>query len=435
MRFYTKQHPFYCGIDLHARTMYVCILSQDGEVMLHRNMQASPDALLKAIAPYRDDMVIAVACIFTWYWLADLCAQEGLPCVLGHALSMQAIPGGKTTNDTIDSQQIAVLLRGGLLPQAAVSPAAMRATRDLRRRRTPLRRQRAELLAHIQPTTSQSTRPEMGKKIASKATRHGVAERLPAPAVPKSIAGALARIGHDDQRLRDVELSILTTAQQHQAQTLYRLRTVPGIGASLRVGRLYAIPAITRFSRVQDVLASCRLVKCTQESAGKRSGTAGTKSGNAHLPWAFSAAAVLFLRANPAGQQSLTTLEKQHGSGQALPLLGQQRGRTVSSMFQRHTAFALGKCLNGSGSGADEPHASLDHPGLSLRVVLCQACGAASLNAEEPRGPLARSLWPVIGHPLRLLSMGDRRVSWTCAAPPPRLRLTGERHPFSHPFA
>ena len=55
MRLYTKQHQFYCGIDLHARTMYVCILSQDGEVVLHRNMAARPDALLKAIAPYRDD--------------------------------------------------------------------------------------------------------------------------------------------------------------------------------------------------------------------------------------------------------------------------------------------------------------------------------------------------------------------------------------------
>jgi len=27
MRFYTKQHPFYCGIDLQARPMYVCVLS------------------------------------------------------------------------------------------------------------------------------------------------------------------------------------------------------------------------------------------------------------------------------------------------------------------------------------------------------------------------------------------------------------------------
>ena len=47
-RFYTPQHPFYCGIDLHARTMYVCILDQAGETLVHRNMTATPEALLKA---------------------------------------------------------------------------------------------------------------------------------------------------------------------------------------------------------------------------------------------------------------------------------------------------------------------------------------------------------------------------------------------------
>ena len=118
MRFYTKQHPFYCGIDLHAHTMDVCILRQDGEGVRHRTMQTRPDALLQAIAPSRDDLVIAVACIFPGYWLADLCAQEGLPCVLGHALSRKASHGGKATNDTIASQTSAVLLRGNLRPQA-----------------------------------------------------------------------------------------------------------------------------------------------------------------------------------------------------------------------------------------------------------------------------------------------------------------------------
>jgi transposase len=310
--------------------MDVCVLSQAGEVGLHRNMQASPDALLKAMAPDRDDMVIAVACLLTWYWLADLCAQEGLPFVLGHALDMQAIHGGKTTNDTIDSQNIAGLLRGGLLPQAYVYPAAMRATRDLLRRRTHLMRKRAELLAHIQNTNSQYTLPEIGKKIAYKANRDGVAERFPEPAVQTSIEVDLALIGPDDQLRRDVELSSLKTAKQHHAQTLYLLRTVPGIGEILSFVLLYAIHDSTRFPRVQDFLSYCRLVTGTQESAGKRYGTSGTKIGNAHLKWAFSEAAVLFLRANPAGQKSLTNLEKKHGSGKALTLLGQQLGRTVS---------------------------------------------------------------------------------------------------------
>jgi transposase len=196
-------------------------------------MKASPDALLKAIAPYRDDIVIAVACLFTWYWLAALWAQEGLPFVLGHALYMKAIHGGKTKNDKIDSQKIAVLLRGGMLPQAYVYPAAMRATRDLLRRRTPLMRKYAELRAHIHNTTSQYNLPEMGKKIAYTAHRAGVAERFPEPAVQKSIAVDLALMGHYDPLRRDVELAILKMAKQPNAQTLSLLRTVPGIGAIL----------------------------------------------------------------------------------------------------------------------------------------------------------------------------------------------------------
>ncbi len=73
--------------------MYVCILDPDGQIVLHRNMHTTPEMFLRAIAPYREDIVVAVECIFTWYWLSDLCAQEGIPFVLGHALYMKAIHG------------------------------------------------------------------------------------------------------------------------------------------------------------------------------------------------------------------------------------------------------------------------------------------------------------------------------------------------------
>ena len=47
--------------------MDVCLLRQDGEGVLHRNMQVAPEPFRKAIAPYRDAMVVAVAWILTWY--------------------------------------------------------------------------------------------------------------------------------------------------------------------------------------------------------------------------------------------------------------------------------------------------------------------------------------------------------------------------------
>jgi transposase len=221
MRFYTKPHQFYCGIDLHARSMYVCILSHDGDLLLHRNMKAAPEPFLQAVAPYREGLVVAVECVFTWYWLAALGAHEGIPFVLGHALSMKAIPGGKAKNDTIDSHKIAALLRGGMLPQAYVYPAQRRATRDLLRRRTHLRRNRSELLSHVQHTNSQYNLPEIGKKIAYKANREGVAERCSDPAVHKTIEVDLALITYDDALLKDLELSILNTAKHHDAHTLY----------------------------------------------------------------------------------------------------------------------------------------------------------------------------------------------------------------------
>jgi transposase len=341
MRFYTKQHPFYCGIDLHARSMYVCVLSQDGEIRLHRNMQAAPEPFLKAVAPYRDGLVVAVECIFTWYWLADLCAQEGIPFVLGHALYMKAIHGGKAKNDKIDSQKSAALLRGGMLPQAYVYPAQMRATRDLLRRRTHLMRKRSELLAHVQNTNSQYNLPEIGKKIAYKANRAGVAERFRDPAVQKTIEVDLALITSYDELLKNLELSILKTAKHHDAHTLSLLQTVPGLGKILSLVLLSEIHQIDRFPSVQDFVSYARLVKCAKESAGKRLGTSGKKIGNAHLKWAFSEAATLFLRNNPQGQKLLARLEKKHHKGKALTILAHKLARAVYYMLKRKTAFDM----------------------------------------------------------------------------------------------
>ena len=327
--------------------MDVCLLDQAGATLLHRNMPATPEALLKAIAPYREQIVLAAECMFTWYWLADCCAEHGISFVLGHALYMKAIHGGKAKNDRIDAHKIAVLLRGGMLPQAYVYPAEMRATRDLLRRRMHLARKRGELLAHVQNTNSQYNLPAIGKKIAYKANRDGVAERFADPAVQKSIEVDLALITYYDELLRDVELTIVKTAKHHDANTLYLLQTVPGIGKILSLVLLYEMHDIARFPRVQDFASYCRLVKCAKESAGKRSGTSGSKIGNAHLKWAFSEAAVLFLRDNPAGQKLLTRLEKKHSKGKALTILAHKLARAVYYMLKRQTAFDLDTFLRG----------------------------------------------------------------------------------------
>jgi hypothetical protein len=221
MRFSTNQHPFYCGIDLQARSLDVCLVRQEGARLVHRHMPAAPAPFLTAMAPYCDGLGVAVACLFTWYGLADLCAQAGMPFVLGHALSMTAMHGGKAKNDTIDSQQIATLLRGGRLPQAYVSPAERRAPRAVLRRRPHLMRKRAALLAHVPHSNAHANVPDIGKQIAYKAQRAGVAERFDAPAVQKPMAVDLALLTSDAQMRSDLARFMRKTAKQHDAPTLY----------------------------------------------------------------------------------------------------------------------------------------------------------------------------------------------------------------------
>ena len=155
MRFYTGQHQFYCGIDLHARLLAVCVLDQAGNVVCQTQIPADQRILLDTLAPFRNDVVVCVECLFAWYWVADLCAAEKIPFVLGHALYMKAIHGGKTKDDDIDADKIGRLLRGGNIPTAYVYPKGMRETRDLLRRRNYLVHKRAELIAHIQIINAQ----------------------------------------------------------------------------------------------------------------------------------------------------------------------------------------------------------------------------------------------------------------------------------------
>jgi transposase len=341
MRFYTKAHKHHCGIDLHARSMYVCIVDREGAVLLHRNLPCDPVRFLMVIRPYREDLVVGVECIFSWYWLADLCAKEGIAFVLGHALYMKAIHGAKAKNDRIDSQKLAGLLRGGLLPQAYVYPAEMRATRDLMRRRLHFVRHRGQLLAHIQMTHHQYNLPSPGKRITYRSNREGLEDVFEDVSVRESIAADLTLADQYEVVINELELSVLRQARGHDLNSFQLLRSIPGIGKVLALTILYEIHDIHRFERVQEFASYSRLVKCQQSSAGKVVGTGGAKIGNAYLKWAFSEAAVLFLAKCPQGKALLARIENKHGKAKALSILAHRIGRAVYFMLTNQKAFNL----------------------------------------------------------------------------------------------
>ena len=342
MRLYQGQHRAYCGVDLHARTMYLCVTDHDGRKLLHEDIPATRDDFLRAVAPHRDGLVVACECMFAWYWLADACAEQGIPFVLGHALDMRAIHGTKTKNDKVDSEKIAHLLRTGLLPQAYVYPAEMRATRDLLRRRGHLVRRRAEALTHVQIIHGQYNVAAATGKLRYAANRAGVLDRFADEAVRRTLGVDLALAEHLDGQIAELETYLAAQAKVDDLPNFYRLRSIPGVGKVLALTILYEVGDIRRFDDAGRFLSYARLVRPAKESAGKRVGTSSRKMGNAHLKWAFREAAALMTRHVPAAREFAARKARAHGKGKAQAILAAKLGRAVYVMLRRGIPFDEG---------------------------------------------------------------------------------------------
>jgi len=345
MRFYDREHQFYCGVDLHASWMYLCIQDDRGTILLHKNLPTSREAFQVAVQPYRQDLAVAVECMFSWYWLADLCSELDIAFVLGHALYMKAIHGGKIKNDKIDSKKIASLLRAKMLPVAYPYPAATRSTRDLLRRRMYFMHHQSELLTHIQNTNTQYNLHGFSKRIDRQSNRVGLPEHFPDPMVRKSIEADMKLLDVYHGVLLQLERQVLEQARHHDPVLLGLLRTVPGIGKILALVMIYEIHDIRRFPSVGDFISYCRLVKPARESAGKNQGSKNSKIGNVHLKWAFSEAACLFLKGNPPAKELHQRLVSKYGKAKALSIIAQKLGRTVYSILKHRQPFDPQKCF------------------------------------------------------------------------------------------
>jgi transposase len=200
-------------------------------------------------------------------------------------------------------------------------------------------RKRAELFAHIQNTRSQYNLPDSLGCIAKPQNREGIAERFDNPSVQKSIAVNLEIIQAYDRLLAQLEHDIIAFAKEHDLTSYALLQTIPGVGRILALVILYEIESIERFPSVQDFVSYCRLIRSIKESNGRNYGPSGKKIGNAHLKWAFSEAAVLFLKGNEPGKRFLQRLARKHGKAKALSILAHKLGRAVYFMLKNKEAF------------------------------------------------------------------------------------------------
>ena len=150
-----------------------------------------------------------------------------------------------------------------------------------------------------------------------------------------------------DELIGAVELYLDRTVKVDDADTFYRLRSIPGVGKILALVLLYEIHDVRRFAGEGEFLSYARLVRPKKTSAGKVTGSGGAKIGNAHLKWAFSEAACLLARESDQAKRFLARKENKHGKAKALGILAARLGRAVYQMLRQKEAFDRQRFWNG----------------------------------------------------------------------------------------
>ena len=349
MRFYSCSKQFYAGVDLHARSHYLCIIDCDRNILVHKELRnQDTDKFLSFIAPYQHDIVVACESTYAWYWLSDLCADHDIEFILGHALYMQAIHGGKTKNDRIDSHKIALLVQSGMFPLAYVYPREQRPLRDLLRRRLAFTRTRADLLRHLQLINTQNNFSAIGMISKSRAKRTELSSRFTHEAVQRMVAADMALVDDYERIIKDLEQYIITHVRLHNTKEFALLQSIRGIGDIIALTILFESGDIRRFASVGQYASYARLVVCTRESAGKLYGASGKKIGNPYLKYVFSEAAVYAVKFNPAIEKYHARLAAIKGKGKAYVIIAHKLARAVYHMLIQGIVFDIKRFIGSS---------------------------------------------------------------------------------------
>lgn len=334
------QKQYYCGVDLHARKMFLCVMNPAGNILLHQEIDNKPKNLFRLLSPYLPSIAVGVESTFNWYWLADACKKENIPFYLGHALYMKAIHGGKKKNDQVDSKTIADLLRCNLFPLAYAYPQAMRTARDLFRRRHTFVVQRAGLYAHIQNTFSQYGVLHIAHvDLVRKSTRASLPDSLQNPDAAFSLARNLEAIEALDQIIYKLEKESLKQALHHDSHALRLLQTIPGTKNIVPLTLLYEIHTIDRFPSPQAFSSYARVVRVERSSAGKNTGGRNHKIGNPYLKWALGDIISHAQMVSPPLRKLYEKLKSRHGLGKARAIIAHKFAVAIYYMLKNGKAF------------------------------------------------------------------------------------------------
>jgi len=287
---------FYCGIDLHARDSFICIIDDSEKIHFKGKIPNRLENFIYHIGSFSPRPSVVVESTLNWYWLVDGLMDVGFEVTLAHSLGLYMITGAKVKTDRRDAFSLARLLRLNAVPHGYIYPKEKRPVRDLLRKRNRLVNLRAAEYTDLRRVLYQNGILDYSKSEIKHIGEGELLRCFDHPMLRCHFLLQLERIDFFTRQIKVLEKTILGTVDDEPVFEL--LQTIPGVGKILALTIFYETGDINRFPGPKNYSSYCRVVPGIAQSGDTIKKGRGSKQGNPHLKWAFNQAAIFSVRYN-----------------------------------------------------------------------------------------------------------------------------------------
>jgi transposase len=330
----------FVGIDLHKKTIVLCVLNQDRRVVARRSFPCTDrEAIVeffRGLAPFQ----AVVEATASYEWLVELIEPLADRVVLAHPGKIYEIAHGKKKTDYHDAFVLAEKLAKDEVPRA--------------HRPTPRQRQHRALVRHRQYLKQSAT--ALKNKMRRIAADYNADRKDLFTA--KGWA-ALARVKLSDAdgfvldqlhaQWRSLEDQVLELAQRlkefaakapaKEAEARAKLRTIPGVGPVTIDVIVSELGDVGRFHSAKGVCAYAGLVPGVRQSAEKRKDLPITKAGSPILRWALVEAAWRAVRQSAAWRRVYEGIRRRAGGKKAIVAVARRLLCALYAMLRDGTNY------------------------------------------------------------------------------------------------
>jgi transposase len=331
----------YVGIDLHKKTIVLCVMNQDRKVTHRKTFACCEAEAIREFFAGLGTFRAVVEATASYEWLVELIEPLAEKVVLAHPGKLRVIAESAKKTDKLDAQVLAEFLARDMIPEAFRPTPRQREHRAMVRHRQYLKQSVTALKNKTRRVAADYNADRKDLFTAAGwaallAVKLRDADRFVLDQLQAQrlyLEGQLKALA---QRLK----AFAAAAPSKEAEARAKLATIPGVGPVTVDVVVSELGEVKRFHSVKAVCAYAGLVPAVRQSGGKKSKELGiTKTGSPLLRWALVEAAWRVVRQGAAWRRVYEQVKKKAGGKKAIVAVARRLLVVMAAMLRDGTNY------------------------------------------------------------------------------------------------